>query len=160
MEQKVLFLDGSATEALRGRLSVYKHELEATLAAKSRANTLPETKLLEAVKKLDDLHANTQKLLGAYHDLPALVLRLKTLEAVHLSASNAMKQLQRLDDTVTSFDAEVQGNKTTLSTISDGLSQNMEEIRTAMKSVSKSRFCEIHLILPIDFRVTFSLRID
>jgi predicted KAP-like P-loop ATPase len=59
------------------------------------------------------------------------------LEAVHLSASNAMKQLQRLDDTVTSIDAEVQGNKTTLSTISDGLSQNMEEIRTAMKSVSK-----------------------
>lgn len=119
LEQKVMFLDGSATENLRARLNVYKLELESVLSTKQRAASLAETKILDAVKKLDELHSNTQKLMAAYNDLPALVLRLKTLEQVHMAAANATRQLARIDDAVVALETEVENNKATLATLNE-----------------------------------------
>jgi hypothetical protein len=119
LEQKIQFVDGTTTDTLRAKLNVYKLELESVLSAKQRVATLPESKLLDAVKKLDDLHSNTQKFMAAHADLPALVLRLKTLEQVHVAAANSVKQLARIDEAVSVLEKELDGNKITMATLNE-----------------------------------------
>lgn len=107
-------LDPAYLDTLRTKAVALKADLEA--ATKSRANAV-ETRAIDAAKQLQDLYAEVKRLHGMADDLPTLVMRLKTLEAVHLSGAKAVQRLHDIECTAAGLADELRANKETLDTL-------------------------------------------
>ena len=94
LEKQFSLLDPAALDNLRTKAAAAKVELESISRTKSSSQSASETKMIEAVKKIDDLYDQVQKVQAVAEDLPALVLRLKTLENVHQHATTFAVRLQ------------------------------------------------------------------
>ena len=94
LEKQFSMLDPAALDNLRTKAAAAKVELESISRTKSSTQSASETKMIEAVKKIDDLYDQVQKVQAVAEDLPALVLRLKTLENVHQHATTFAVRLQ------------------------------------------------------------------
>lgn len=94
LEKQFSLLDPAALDSLRTKAAAARVELESISRTKSSSQSASETKMIEAVKKIDDLYDQVQKVQAVAEDLPALVLRLKTLENVHQHATTFAVRLQ------------------------------------------------------------------
>ena len=94
LEKQFSLLDPAALDNLRTKAASAKVELESISRSKTSSQSASDMKMIEAVKKIDDLYEQVQKVQTVAEDLPALVLRLKTLEGVHQHATSFAVRLQ------------------------------------------------------------------
>lgn len=115
LEKRIALLDGPTLDALKAKATVLKSELEAAANAKtSRSTTASEIKVIEAVRKVDDLYEKINRVQAVATDLPALVLRLKTLETVHQTSANFTQRLAELESIARGAAEDIKNNSEVL----------------------------------------------
>jgi Dynamitin len=90
-------MDGPTLDALKVKAAALKTELEGVSNTKTKTTTASEMKIIDAVRKVDDLYEKINRIQAVAADLPALVLRLKTLEAVHQTSAGFSARLNELE---------------------------------------------------------------
>ena len=108
LEQRMSMLDSSNLDALRVKANTLRGELES--AAKLKSPLTVENRALEAAKKVEDLVEKVTKIEAVAEDLPVLVVRMKTLENIHLAASTFADRLNNMEGEVSTLAADVKSN--------------------------------------------------
>eukprot|EP01035_Chromulina_nebulosa_P017629 gene17629-23206_t len=132
LEEKVSLLDSTALEGIRAKAAALRIELEAASKAKT---SIAETRAFEAYKKVEDLHTLVQKIDSIVDELPAIVLRFKSLENIHFSSVDFVSKLKDFDQTITSLTSDVSSNRNILDTLKKNLSENLKSIDQNMASI-------------------------
>ena len=132
LEKQLASLDPAGLDALRTKAAAARTELEAVGRAKTSAG---DNKIIEAVKKVEDLHEQIQRVQAVAGDLPALVLRLKTLEAVHQGAASFAVRLQALERVAQGATEDLKSNSEVLGNLKQGLAENLAVIKGSIAQV-------------------------
>lgn len=135
LEHRVSMLDPENLEVLRARASALRAELEST--TKSKGGLTTEQKAIEAAKKVEDLFELVHKVESVAEDLPALVIRLKTLENIHLSASTFASRLATMEAEVKNVSGDLKSNKEVMISLKAGLAENISIMQQNVKMVDK-----------------------
>lgn len=136
LERKVSMLEPQLLETLRTKANLLKWELEGICGKKKDGSSAGnEAKVLEALRKVDAVAAQVAKVQSFADDLPALVLRLKTLERVHWSAATAQARMTQLEEALQQARAGTQENGAVLSEIKEGLRANLESMQRNIEHV-------------------------
>lgn len=128
LEQKLFLCDSQSIENVRTKANLLKWELE-SLCGKKKNEAGMEAKLLEALRKMEDMSGQLTKVQTHADDLPAIVLRLKTLEGVHWSAATAQERLEVLESDVRKLSLEAKDSSSLLSEVKEGMKSNLEIIQ-------------------------------
>lgn len=130
LEQRVSMFDSVNLETLRAKTAALKADLEATLKLKSASGAGGAAdKLAESVRKVDDLLESLKKVEVVAEDLPSIVVRLKTLEKVHLSASTFASRLNLIESEVKAVAGDLKSNREVLGELKNGLAENMSVVQ-------------------------------
>jgi hypothetical protein len=130
LERKLNLLDAPALEALRSKANLLKWELEAMSGGSKTKAQSQETqvKLLEAVRKLEGMGNQLQRVQGVADDLPTLVLRLKTLETLHWTAASTQTRLSAIEAGLSGATQMLEENGRLLSEMKEGLKSNLDTL--------------------------------
>ena len=134
LEERVALLDVSELEELRKKCESVRHELETTI--KSRSTMAAESKVLDATKQLSGLLALVDRVDGVVNDLPALVLRLKTLEQVHQAAATFTARLGQMEGDVRGLTGELSSNKEVLAALKQNVLENVATMQQNIAAVN------------------------
>ncbi len=132
LEKQLASLDSAGLDALRVKAAAARAELEAVGKVKTSAGDM---KVIDAVKKVEDLHEQIQRVQAVAGDLPALVLRLKTLEAVHQGAASFAVRLQELERVALGAAEDLKSNSEVLGNLKLGLAENLAVIKGSIAQV-------------------------
>lgn len=152
LERKLGLLDAAAIEALRAKANLLKWELEAmaagptaaaarkkegtgTGAALPAAPSSASSGVLDAARRIEQLAAQVSKVQAAVEDLPALVMRLRTLDSVHWNAASASSRLQQLEASVQAALGSAQENGELLREMRQGLQDNLSNMQDNLRAV-------------------------
>lgn len=135
LEARVALLSPAEIETIRAKCNTLKMDLENTM--KSKAAAAAESRAIEAVKTLSDLLEKIEKVESIAGDLPALVLRLKTLEHVHVAASTFNTRLQQLENDVKDIAGDLSSNRDVLATLKQNLQENLATVQANIATVNK-----------------------
>lgn len=119
LEQRVSTLDPAGFEIVRSKAAVLKAELEALQGPRGGGGKATQLTAEGAMGKLQELHTDMRRVRGVVDDLPAVALRLKTLEAVHVSSAGLVARLEGLEATSEGLKADVFANGETLRTLKE-----------------------------------------
>jgi hypothetical protein len=133
LEQRMSMLDSSNLDALRVKANTLRGELES--AAKLKSPLTVENKALEAFKKVEDLVDKVHKIESVADDLPVLVVRLKTLENIHLAASTFADRLYNMEGEVSNLAADVKSNNEVLRALKVGMAENITIMQNNLKEM-------------------------
>jgi len=134
LEERVALLDITELEALRVKCEAVRSEIETTI--KSKSTLAAESKIAEATKQLSSLLSLVDRVDGVVQDLPALVLRLKTLEQVHLSASTFSARLGQMEGEVRGLTGELTSNKEVLAALKQSVLENVATMQQNIAAVN------------------------
>lgn len=137
LEHRVSVLDGSSLEQLKTRLGAWRVEWE-NINGGSGKRSQGESKLLESIARLEELHEGVQRVLSCAEALPILVLRLQSLQAAHATIGSCAQQVESMEQRLGAVEVELSANKAAMSLLEQGLSQNMIDISASMSEVSKT----------------------
>ena len=126
LEKRVALLDPATLDTLRTKAGQLKSDLEAAQKIKGSAQ---EQQALAAAAKVDGLFERVERVRVAAEEVPALVLRLKTLEHVHSSAALFTQRLDQMERSVGSLSDELKSNGAVLASLSEGLKENVKTIK-------------------------------
>jgi hypothetical protein len=124
LEQRVSMVDTAHVESLRVKTATLKNDLDAVSKAKTTSSA-SELKAVEAARKVEDLLVGVRKMEAVAEDLPALVLRLKTLERIHLSAGTFTSRLSQMEEELRGAVGDLRSNKEVLSALKEGFVENV-----------------------------------
>lgn len=134
LERKVSMMDESVLETLKQKSVSLRAELDAL--AKDRAKApASEQKAIEAAKKVSDLYDRVQRIDAVADDLPALLVRLKTLEGVHQQAGSVCARLKDLEDLTGRLRKDTSDHGLILSELKQGLAENIAIMQENMAVV-------------------------
>lgn len=134
LEERVALLDTAELEALRAKCEAVRSEIESTI--KSKSTLAAESKIAEATKQLSSLLGLVDRVDGVVQDLPALVLRLKTLEQVHLSAATFSARLGQMEGEVRGLTGELSSNKEVLAALKQSVLENVATMQQNIAAVN------------------------
>jgi nuclear migration protein JNM1 len=126
LEKRVALLDPATLDTLRTKAGQLKNDLEASQKIKGSAQ---EQQTLAAAAKVDGLFERVERVRVAAEEVPALVLRLKTLEHVHSSAALFTQRLDQMERSVGALSDELKSNGAVLASLSEGLKENVKTIK-------------------------------
>ena len=126
LEKRVALLDPATLDTLRTKAGQLKSDLEASQKIKGSAQ---EQQMLAAAAKVDGLFERVERVRVAAEEVPALVLRLKTLEHVHSSAALFTQRLDQMERSVGALSDELKSNGAVLASLSEGLKENVKTIK-------------------------------
>jgi hypothetical protein len=121
-------------ESLRVKCEAARAELEGTLKSKSTASA--EAKVTEAARQLSGLLALAQKVDAVVGDLPALVLRLKTLEHVHSAAASFTVRLGQTEQDVRALSGQLASNRDVLVELKSSLRDSVTAMQQNVTAVN------------------------
>lgn len=133
LEQKVALVDTHALDQLKAKVHALNVELNSGVSSSAGAGEV--SKALESVKKIDHLLDQVSKLEAVLEDLPLILLRLKTLEGIHWSASTVATRLSQLEQEVTQLTQEVHSNQSILTEVKTGLKVNVEMLQENLQQM-------------------------
>ena len=132
LETQLASLDPAALDALRAKAAAARTELEAVGRAKASA---ADQKIIDAIKKVEELHSQIQRVQAVAGDLPALVLRLKTLEAVHQGATSFAVRLRALEGVAQEAADDLKSNSEVLGNLKQGFAENLAAVKDNIAQV-------------------------
>eukprot|EP01038_Epipyxis_sp_PR26KG_P014970 gene14970-20139_t len=135
LEGRIAMLDPASLQTIGKNTKELKSDLEAALKAKSGAQDPRERTAIEAAKRVEELYEKVQKVEAIAEDLPNLVVRFKTLEGVHLAASNFASRLLNMEEEIKVLSGDLVSNKDVLASITTGLTENMATMQANIKRV-------------------------
>lgn len=133
LEDRVSLLDVAELESIRAKCDSVRSELDATLKSKSTLAT--ESKIVDAAKQLTGLIGVVDRVDAVAGDLPALVLRLKTLEQVHAAASSVNSRLAQMESDVRGLTGELASNKEVLAVVKQSILENVATMQQNISAV-------------------------
>eukprot|EP00981_Chlorochromonas_danica_P000956 scaffold229_cov155-Ochromonas_danica.AAC.4 len=140
LERKLSLLDPQTIESIRAKTNLLKWELE-SLAGKKKDGAVAvgaqEAKGLEVMRKVEDLVGQVGKVRAIADDLPALVLRLKTLETTHWAAASAQARLVQLEKDVRTALGTASENCKLLNSMKEGLEENMRTVENNLRKLEQ-----------------------
>jgi cell division septum initiation protein DivIVA len=134
LEERAAALDVGELESLRVKCEAVRAELEGTLKSKSTASA--EAKVTEAARQLSGLLALAQKVDAVVGDLPALVLRLKTLEHVHSAAASFTVRLGQTEQDVRALSGQLASNRDVLVELKSSLRDSVTAMQQNVTAVN------------------------
>ena len=152
LEQKLSVMDHTSLDAMKTKVHGLKVEIDAILhhstpstssssssvSAANASNSNPEvTKVMEAIKKVDHIVEMVTKIEHVLEDLPVILLRLKTLEGIHWSASTVATRLNTLEHDVNTLTQEVHNYQQIMIELKAGLKENLQVLQDNMQSVEE-----------------------
>ena len=135
LERRLAMLDSTNLEILRNKVNTLRGELEYAVKMKSPLSV--ENKIITAAKKVEDLSKKLEKVDGVTDKLPELVVRLKTMENVHLSAANFAHKLKEMETDMGSLKADVKSNYEVLKALKDGMAENITIMQNNLFEMEK-----------------------
>lgn len=133
LEQRMSMLDSNNLDQLRTKANTLRGELES--AVKLKVPLTAENKALEAAKKVEDLVEVVGKMDTVIEDLPTLVVRMKTLEHIHLAASTFANRLSNMETEVSTLTADVKSNNEVLRALKFGMAENITIMQNNLKEM-------------------------
>jgi hypothetical protein len=133
LEQKVNLLDNTSLDQLRSKLSSFKHELETISSSISSEVTVKKGDSSSETQsmKLVDIYSKVQSFLEQYsfiqsiiHEIPVIILRLKTLENIHWNANLFKNRLDSLESDISTISSDLHSNKNVLTELKTTLMEN------------------------------------
>lgn len=132
LEQKVSLLDSSNLDQLRSKLLLFKTDIDNLTSTISSEVTLknPETndsqqmKLVDIYQKITNFIDQFSFVQSVVHEIPVIILRLKTLENIHWNASMFKTRLETLETDILSVSNDLNSNKQVLTELKQTLSEN------------------------------------
>ncbi len=97
-------------DKLTQKINQIKAELSSIVNGKSQK----ETKILESLLKIQDVHKNLSSLLEVHQELPILASRFKALDQIHRSAGEMTLRLQNIESICSSLATIVASNEAVL----------------------------------------------
>jgi len=134
LERRVALLDTVTLDAIRVKAGTLKTDLEAAAKA-NRGGSTSDARILEAAQRLDELNTKAQRIDSIASDIPALVLRLKTLEAVHSAAATFTQRLQEMEAGVKALGDDLRTNGEALTLMRSGLKDNLDVMQRNIEKV-------------------------
>jgi hypothetical protein len=133
LEQRVSFLDPAQLDTLRTKSLALKADLDSALKTKAGGST--ELKMAESIRKVEDLASGVARMESVVEDLPALVLRLKTLEKIHLSAGIFTSRLTHMESELQSAIGDLSSNREVLMALKEGFAENMKTMQQNVQTM-------------------------
>lgn len=133
LEERAAALDAGELETLRAKCEQVRAELDSTL--KSKSTLAAEAKVAEAARQLSGLLAVADRVDSVVGDLPALVLRLKTLEQVHAAAAGFTGRLGQMEQDVRALSGQLSSNKEVLAELRAGLRDSVAAMQQNVTAV-------------------------
>ena len=126
LEQRLSLLDEQNLDVLRNKAKALRIELEAVNKVTMNPQSLAEQRVAaeNSWKKVADLHDKLKRVESTADDLPALVLRLKTLEGIHQAAGTFSQRVQEVETAAENISVMLKSNKEILETLKKSLKDN------------------------------------
>ena len=134
LEERLARLDRPQVEGCAGALRSLRKELDAFNSDQARAggpNGGAETEHLSALLRRTELIDDY----GA--DLPALVARLRTLQALHTQAIHWVNRLTQVEQDQTRTDLTIKNDRKTVAQLEMSLKNNMSQLKANIQAVDK-----------------------
>ena len=141
-------LDPGMLDAIKVKAAGMRVELEAAQKARSAAGAGvaglggEQQRAVDAGKRMDELYEQVERIRGVAGDVPALVVRLKTLEQVHAGAASFASRLRGMEAAVGALGEELRANGQVLGSLREGLAENVIIMQQNVKLVNQ-RISEI-----------------
>lgn len=133
LEERAAALDAGELETLRVKCEQVRAELDSTL--KSKSTLAAEAKVAEAARQLSGLLAVADRVDAVVGDLPALVLRLKTLEQVHAAAAGFTGRLGQMEQDVRALSGQLSSNRDVLAELRTSLRDSIAAMQQNVTAV-------------------------
>ena len=117
IEGRLELLSDQGLEALRVKVQQVRVDMEAVSKEKGRAATSMEQRAIDAAASVEDLIEGVKRVDGVAMDLPALLLRMKTLEATHRAAVSYNHRFDLMEKGVEETVGQVKENGEVLKTL-------------------------------------------
>lgn len=140
LSSRITFLDPIALDALKTRAMNLRKDIDAESARRNSQTTVGTSldgRVIESVKRIDDLHSRVSRVESITQYLPALVLRLKSLESSHVQAASITSKLIESEKIIESLQADLQSNNDVIAAIREGLNENMVILQANITKMEK-----------------------
>lgn len=146
LEQKLNLLDiqtsSSNFESYRSKLSILKVELEHVTS--SGANTVDSGNNASSSSQVLDMYHKIEHFLDQFsliqsmiHEIPTIIVRLKTLENIHWNANMFTTRLDGLETEIGQINQDLQSNKQVLTELKSQLSENFAALKDSIEKGSR-----------------------
>lgn len=136
LEEKVNLLDHSNLEQYRSKLSLLKVELEG-LASSLNSPDGGSTKVVNIYNKVQSFVDQFAAVQSIVHELPLIILRLKTLENVHWNATTFVSRLDSLEKDVKVITNDLQSNQSILLELKSTLQENFAIVKENVERIER-----------------------
>lgn len=126
LEQRLALFDEHNLDVLRNKAKALRIELEAVNKISSAPQSLAEQRVAaeNGWKRVSDLHDKLKRVEATADDLPALVLRLKTLEGIHQAAGTFSQRVQEVETAAENLSTMLKSNREILEMVKKSLKDN------------------------------------
>jgi type VI protein secretion system component VasF len=137
IEQRLSLLDEQNLDVLRSKAKALRIELEAVNKIASASQAAGEQRMAAEAgwKKVSDLGDKLKRLESVVDDLPALVLRLKSLEHIHQAAGTFAQRVTEIETASQNVQTQLHANRELLEVMKKGLKDNAAAMLSNVQDV-------------------------
>lgn len=117
------------SDSMRNKLNSLKSELDDLFKDKKGGGS----KLLDAAKRLQYLHDKVLSIDSLVSDLPRLLLRLKTLQSLHVEAAGVKNRLAAVESSAAGIEKHLNTNASILAELTKGFEENMTTLNSNLQ---------------------------
>jgi hypothetical protein len=130
VEVKLSLLDSSSFDTIKNKISTLKMEIE---LIKSKSSL--DSKTVDMLKRIEDIVVELRMIESFAQELPALLIRLKTLADTHAVATGVKEQIDNLKDGLGWLRDEVSSNREIMHQLQANLRENLIKLDSNAKSL-------------------------
>jgi hypothetical protein len=142
LERRVEKFDERFLESLRSKATTVRSELEAMNRERTRGATSAEQKAIDAASRVEDLHERARRVESLVTELPALLVRLQTLDSTHRTAALFAQRIDVMEQAVQGATSLVADNAEILKTLRGSITSiielfkgNVEKVETLLSNL-------------------------
>ena len=124
LTQKINQIETINTDQLRAKIQSARKELESILSSGSEMQG-ESSRFSELYSKIYTFLEDFSSVESSLHDLPTLLLRLKTLEVMHRKAATFTNRVDQLEVDVRTILKDLQSNEVSVQELKDSLKENL-----------------------------------